>query len=385
MAEANGYRICVVITSFTEGIINLVNTVSPKHEVHLIYIASPVSIKDAERISESCYVHAIRYPYKAHSLAELGIIQSLGYIRLFWDMLLEIRKVVKNYHIDLIHAHWTIPCGFLASLSTRSIPLITEIHGSDIKVFGKRRLFKYPIKYALRRSAGIIAVSKDLKQEAMRLGAIRDRIHVIPGRVNTNRFKPVDKNLARSGLNLPDGFLVLFVGNLIKLKRVDKLIEVVSRLSQDTDCHLLIAGDGPERTALEDLAGRLRLKNIIFTGRIPNDSMHLYMAASDVLVLYSKSEGLPQCVQEAMACGIPVVASNVGGIPDIVSHGVNGYLANDEAELERYLRELMTSPELVSAMGANALQFARQNLSSVRAIEQIGDLYTSILDKWRHG
>ncbi len=105
------------------------------------------------------------------------------------------------------------------------------------------------------------------------------------------------------------------------------------------------------------------------------------MAASDVLVSPSESEALPTCVQEGMACGIPIVANNVGGLPDLVTHGENGYLTNDEFEMEKYLRQLMSSPELVALMGAKALDFARQNLSIDRIADQIEGLYLQVTSK----
>jgi N-acetyl-alpha-D-glucosaminyl L-malate synthase BshA len=380
MTSVNKLRICLITTSFTEGIINLVNDISAKHEVRLVYITSPVNRREAKRVSRSCRLHPVNYFYKAYSLSELSGFQSIRYIRLFLRMFSEIHHIVKTYRVDLIHAHWAIPSAFLASLLRLSVPLVTTIFGSDILVYGKKLIFKYPVKYALGKSAGIVAVSHDLKQAATQLGIKGTKICVVAEGINMERFRPLDKERARSELQLPEGFVILFVGNLIKLKRVDKLIEVIGNISKDIDCHLLIAGDGPEQRSLEKLVEKLGLSNVIFAGRVGNDRIPLYLSASDVLALYSESEGLPQCVQEAMACGIPVVASKAGGIPEIVQHGINGYLVGDEVELERYLRKLMLTPGTAAVMGANALQFARQNLSSTRAVERIEDLYMSVLE-----
>ena len=294
-------------------------------------------------------------------------------------MLREIRKVVKNGNINLVNAHWAIPSGFLASLCCRKLPLITTIRGTDIKKLGGKRFFKYPVKYALMRSAKIIAVSSDLKQNAINLGAREENIHIIPRGIDLNEFKPRDKQAIRAKFNLPNGFLFLFAGDLIKLKRVDRLIRVTAKLSRDFNLHVLTVGNGPERANLENLAKSLGLENILFIGRAPYDNMPFYMAASDILVLPSESEGLPGCVQEAMACGTPVVASNVGGLADLITNGENGYLVDNEAEMEERLRLLMSSPELVQTMGANALEFARQNLSLDMVVKKTEELYASVL------
>ena len=377
----NKMKICVVTTSFTQGIINLINFLSSKYEFHVIYVMFPSSVEDVKLISKSCNLHAIRYPYKTYSLAETGAFQSLAFTPLFVNMLVQIRRVIKRYNIDLIQAHWAIPAGFLACLVSAQIPVITTLRGSDINKFGKRQVFKYPAKYALKRATKIIALSNDLKEEAIKLGARDDKIWVIPGGVDTDKFKPQNKNEARVKLQLPEELLILFVGVLTKNKRIDRLIRVTAKLSRDFNLQVLILGDGPERANLENLARYLGLENIIFKGWVSPNDMPLYMAASDVLVLPSESEGLPGCVQEAMACGISIVASNVGGLPDLITNGVNGYLVDNEAEMEERLRLLMSSPELRNKMGANAREFARQNLSIDKVVNQTEELYAAILDR----
>jgi N-acetyl-alpha-D-glucosaminyl L-malate synthase BshA len=374
-------KVCIVTTSFTTIIEPLVNKLSleSKYEMHVIYLDYPGIAKDKDSGNSLLYLHPIKYSYSLHSLAVASRFECLRLIPLLANMLREIRRVVKNYNINLINAHWAIPSGFLASLGCRKIPLITTVRGADINKFGGKRFFKYPIKYALMRSAKIIAVSSDLKQNAINLGAQEENIHIMPRGIDLNKFKPMDKQAIRAKFNLPNGFLVLFAGNLIKVKRVDRLIRVTAKLSRDLNIHVLIVGNGPERANLENLAKSLGLENILFIGRAPYDNMPFYMAASDILVLASESEGLPGCVQEAMACGTPVVASNVGGLAELITNGVNGYLVDNEAEMEERMRLLMSSPELVQTMGANALEFARQNLSLDMVVKKTEELYASIL------
>ncbi len=378
-------RICVVTSGFPryEGdysgifVYNRIVGLSEKHELHVVY---PTDVKWPENIREPFHRHQVPYPFKTYPMALVHGLDYMNTIRLSLDMLVRIRAVVKNHNIDLIHAYHAIPSGFLASLCCHEKPLVITLPGSDIKIFGKKRMFKYPIKYALKKAAKIVAVSNDLKQEAIKLGAEEQKISVIPSGV-TDQFGPKDKKVLRSNLGLPDGFIILFVGSLIKLKRVDTLINICNNLKKDCSFHFLIVGDGIEREYLENLVKDLKLRNVLFKGQIPYEDMPFYIAASDVLTLNSESEGLPGCVQEAIASGIPVVVRDVGGLSEIITDGVNGYLTHSEAEMEERLRLLINSPHLVATIGANALEFARRNLSFDTVVKQTNELYASVLEE----
>jgi teichuronic acid biosynthesis glycosyltransferase TuaC len=379
MATTDRKRLCVVTTGFGPAIYDCVRILATRYEIHVVYLTYPQNKEYVTSISKLCYLHPIKYPSKTVFLAELSSLEALTLLPSFTEMFMKIRRVVKEHSIDLIHAYWSIPCGFLASLAAGKTPLITSLMGLDAKVQRKQMMFQPLVKYALKKSTIIITRSNQLKKEAIELGAQENKIHVVPRGVDLSKFTPRDKHVARAKLHLPNKFVILFVGNLIKLKGADRLIQVSARLSRDFDFYLLIVGDGPERANFERLAEELGLKNIVFTGMVPHDDVPFYMAASDVLVLASESEGLPGCVQEAMACGIPIVASNVGGLPDIITNGATGYLSSGEEEMEEQLKRLMSSPELCSLMGTNALNFARQTLSLDKVVEQLEKLYASLL------
>lgn len=389
MKTSDRTRVCTISTSFPQyggdyfgaNVYAIIKGLSSKYEHHVIYLAYPNAKRNTEVTSNLIHTHPIKYPYKTYPLSQIHGFKVLGLIPLFIRMMIKIRAVVKNENIDLIHAYSAVPSGFLASLCCGRKPLVITLLGSDIKIFGKKRIFKYPIKYALKKAVKIVAVSNDLKQETIKLGAEEQKISVIPAGVDTDKFKPMDKQVLRSNLGLPDNFLMLFAGTLIKPKRVDNLISICANLNKDFDFQLLIAGDGPEKKILKNLVKDLKLTNVLLKGEIPHKDMPLYMAASDVLMLASESEGLPGCVQEAMASGIPVVTSNIGGLRDVITNGINGYLTLNEAEMEERLRLLMTSPELVATMGTNALEFAKQNLSLNMVLKRTQELYASVLEE----
>lgn len=379
-------KICVVTSSFPryesdyggKFIDGLLGALSKRYEIHVVY---PSNIKTPRFNSEPFYRHQVPYPFHAYPMSQVHEMDYINTIRLSLNMLAKIREVVHKCDIDLIHAYWAIPSGCLAALGCGGIPIVLTVPGSDIKIFGKKRMFKYPIKYALKKAVKIITMSNELKQEAIKFGAEEQKISVIPAGVDTEKFQPMDKQVLRSKLGLPNGFMMFFAGNLLQMKRVDKLISICANLNKDCDCYLVIAGRGPEEENLKKLVKNLSLENVQFKGEIPHKDMPFYMAASDVLVLASESEGLPGCVQEAMASGIPVVASDVGGLPEVITNGINGYLTRNEAEIEERLRMLMSSPQLVEQIGTNAVEFTRQNLSLDMVVKQTEDLYDSILTR----
>jgi teichuronic acid biosynthesis glycosyltransferase TuaC len=376
-------RVCAITSSFPryEGdfsgvfVYNLIAGLSKSHEIHVVY---PTDVEWPGDNCESFHRHPVSYPFNTYPMAQVHGLDLINTAPLLFNMAREIRRIKRENIIDLLHAFWTIPCGFVSALCRGNVPLLTTLEGSDLEVFGWKLISRHFIKYALKRSTRIMSLSTDLKSEAIGLGADEDRISVIPDGVDTGKFKPMDKSAVRAELSLPRGFLVLYVGSLFRLKRVDMLIRICASLSKDFDFYMLVVGDGPEKQNLESSAKSLDLKNIIFKGSIPHEDMPSYMAASDVLILPSETEGLPTSVQEAMACGIPVIASNVGGISDLISNGVTGYLASNEVEMGESLREMMSSPDSVSLMGKNALDFARENLSLECVVQRIEEVYASI-------
>ncbi len=379
-------KILVVTNSFPQGIPNLVNGLAKRHELHVVYLSTPERAKRAKRLSERCFLHAVTGIFSSvpndEPLTEYKGWRLFALFPLFVRMLIEIRRVVSVYDIDIVHAHWAIPSGFLACLVCRKTPVITTLRGSDVNLFGKRRLFQQLVRYALRHSTKMVALANDLREVAIALGADGGKIEVIPSGIDTSLFKPIDKKATRTILGMKNCFQIIFAGNLISLKRVDMLIRVCSRLFRYyPHIYLTIVGEGPEHAKLEQLARDGDFENVQFTGRIAYDKIPLYIGASDVLVLPSKSEGLPDCVQEAMACGVPVIATNVGGLPELIEDGINGYLVNSEDELQTYLDKLINYPEFTVSMGENALEFAKRNLRLDAVVEQTEKLYNSVLKR----
>ncbi|NLU57283.1 MAG: glycosyltransferase family 4 protein [Methanosarcina thermophila] len=258
----------------------------------------------------------------------------------------------------LIHAHFSYPDGYgMMKLAKRwNIPLVISALGTiERKVAYEGSYTSKQIIEAMSFADRILSVSEDLKLHIVNLGIDKNKVHVVPNGVDIGKFKPAGKAHARSILNLPrDKNIVLFVGALRKIKGVDYLIEAAHSFV-DKDTYLFMVGrdDGLKKN-LEKRAHELKIANYIkFTGPVNHEDIPLWISASDILVLPSLSEGRPNVILEALACEVPVVATDVGGIPELMVDGETGYLVPPKSpdELSRKINKLLDDKNLREKMG----------------------------------
>jgi glycosyltransferase involved in cell wall biosynthesis len=235
-----------------------------------------------------------------------------------------VRKICKSSKFDIIVAYFAYPDGFAAALLAKLFkkPLIIYALGSDINVFIKSKIKRFLTKFAFRTATRIIAVSNDLKGKIINLGIEEPKVTVIPNGVDVSKFMPMDKYSCRERLSLPqDKKIILFVGAIREVKGVKYLIEAFAELikNRDNKVFLAIVGDGELKETLENriinsgLAGKVKTEGAKLHNEIP-----IWINACDVFCLPSLSEGCPNVVLEALACGKPVVATKVGGLPEII-------------------------------------------------------------------
>jgi teichuronic acid biosynthesis glycosyltransferase TuaC len=286
------------------------------------------------------------------------------YLRCRWV----VQRMLRTFPIDLIHAHSIMPDGFAAVLLGREFhcPVVCTLHGSDINVYpGKHPLTMRATKWALQKMQDLVAVSAALKEKARSLAPVAD-MEVIHNGADLSVFRPAGKREARETLGLPaNQKIVLFIGNLTPVKGIEYLLSAVSQLER-SQLSLVLLGEGEQQQELLALARRLGLGEICkFTGPRPHSEIPLWLSAADCLVLPSLSEGLPTVVVEAMCCGTPIVATRVGGTPEIVKSGETGLLVNpkDPVALADAIRTLLHDPPLAAALAQRAWSFAQQNLS----------------------
>jgi|TARA_B100001964_G_scaffold69644_1_gene78985 glycosyltransferase involved in cell wall biosynthesis len=258
----------------------------------------------------------------------------------------------------VLHCQWTISglVGYLVSLLIRR-PVILTVRGSDFHL-SKSGLGAMVNRFVYRRMASVLAVSEDLARQIGSVGVSPQRLHVVSNGVD-ERFHPADRGMARSELGVPAAeVMVLFVGLLVPVKGLDHLFDAL-QLLHDLPLTCVLVGDGPLRADLESrLAGSELEGRVVFAGRRSATEIPKWMAAADVLVLPSLSEGRPNVVLEAQACALPVVATAVGGTPELVEDGVHGLLVppGDSNALAGSLRRLVSDEDLRRRLGASARQ-----------------------------
>ena len=284
---------------------------------------------------------------------------------------------------NLLHCHWTIS-GLIASWATRgrSLPLVLSVRGSDIHLLGKGLLQRLN-QHIYRRMDRIVAVSEDIARKLEEAGVEPDKLRVVYNGVD-QRFKPADKLEMRRQLVLPqECFLVLFVGLLVPIKGLDVLLRALGQVG-DQRLHCAIVGDGPLKGELETEVRQLKLdKQVRFCGRRPTAEIPAWINAADVLVLPSRSEGRPNVVLEAQACGVPVIATRVGGTPELVRDGVNGLLIDSEdvEALAQRLVLLMKDQNYRQQLGKRAREnIVGGNFSWDYSARSMQEIYRELLE-----
>lgn len=258
---------------------------------------------------------------------------------------------------NLIHAYW-FPAGIVAVITglIKSRPVVVTLWGSDI-LFLKIPILSHLIKFLLGRANAIICENQHFKVQLVKLGFKKEKISIIPNGIDIDSFKPRDKVTARTTLNLPlNKLIILAVGSLTKNKGHNYLIQALSLiLNTKDDIHLYIVGEGNERASLNKEIQRLNLNaKITLVGQVTNETIPAWLNAADIFALPSLHEGTPNSLLEAMASGLPVVASVTGGIPDIIDDKRSLVTPGSSKELEEKLVLLLESPEAREQLGKNA-------------------------------
>lgn len=270
-------------------------------------------------------------------------VGMMGYgLLMFLSVLPRVLKIHREFGFDVIDAHFVYPDGFAAMLLGHWFkkPVVVSARGSDINQYKDFHVIRKMLKRTLLGVDRVIAVSQALKDTMVGLGIPQERVSVIPNGVDPGKFAPMSKQEAREALHLSNHRLILSVGNLTENKGMDLLVKALHILVYQrcrSDLRLAIVGDGPCRQALADLVVSLNLlDHVILVGSVPHHELNRWYSAADVFCLASAREGLPNVVLEALACGVPVVATPVGGIPEVISSERVGLLAQRD---ERHLAD----------------------------------------------
>ncbi|MGB0909853.1 MAG: glycosyltransferase family 4 protein [Nitrospirales bacterium] len=271
------------------------------------------------------------------------IAMVLQGILLFLSVLPFVVRLRRKFHFDVIDAHYIYPDGLAAVLLGwwLKVPVVVSARGSDLNVFEKFPIIRRVIQWTLRRADAVITVSQGLKDVTGRLGIPSEKVSVIPNGVNPEIFYPLTKEEARKYLQLPirERKIVVSVGNLTPNKGFDLLIKTLKELAEKSNENtplLLIVGEGAYHATLQKIIDDLGVQPYVqLVGAVPHEQLSWYYNAADLVCLMSEREGWPNVILEALACGRPVMASRVGGIPEILTSPKVGSL------VERHVPQLV--------------------------------------------
>ncbi len=294
--------------------------------------------------------------------------------------------VILNEGLDLLHVHYAIPHASSAYLANqilrkkgKNIPYITTLHGTDITLVGKDKMYEAVVTFSINESDAITAVSDNLKAETLQYFDIEKEIHVIPNFVDIKRFSHSNKDHFRKML-APNGEKILaHVSNFRKVKRVEDVIYAFEKIRKQIPSKLLMIGDGPERQPMEALCRELgTCDDIRFLGK--QEKLEEILSITDLFMLPSAYESFGLAALEAMGCEVPVISSNAGGIPEINIHGVTGYLTDvgDIDAIVKFSLELLQNDEKLHLFKKNALAQA-EKFKIANIIPMYEKLYESLI------
>jgi glycosyltransferase involved in cell wall biosynthesis len=296
----------------------------------------------------------------------------------------------RGRHADVIHAHWAIPTGPAALLAARRLrlPTVITMHGGDVYVnpeqgydFPTRWYVRPALRWTLRHAQALTAITEDCRQHALRAGAPPDSVHIVFNGTDLRRFSP-DESGVKPGDPRFGPRMIFACRQLFPRKGIRFLIEAAAQLKpRFPDLHLVIAGDGFERPELVRLAERLGLAGqVTFLGWVPNAALPPYYRAAAVSVIPSLEEGFGIPAAEAMGCEVPVVATDAGGLPEVVEHGVTGLVVprGDSTALAGAIDSLLKDPALRERMGKAGRERALRFFDWDRTAQQLEEIYRKI-------
>jgi N-acetyl-alpha-D-glucosaminyl L-malate synthase BshA len=343
------------------------------HEVHFISYALPFRLS---HFFDNIFFHEVEmsnYPLFEFPLYSLALASKM--------------VEVANYeNLDLLHVHYAIPhaiSGYLAKeilKPKKDLKLITTLHGTDITLVGLEPSFVHLVKFSIEKSDGVTAVSRFLKEKTLTNYQIEEDISVIPNFVDTELFKPDEDSQLKKKF-APNGEKILIhTSNFRVVKRVIDTIHIIDKVSKEIPSKLLLVGDGPDRSECERLCRELNLcDKVIFLGK--QEALVDILNAADLFLIPSQSESFGLAALEAMSCGLPVISSSVGGLPELVVHNENGFIAEigDIDRMAKYTLDLLTNPRKYKLFSENARKRAVEKFDKQIVVPQYEKFYEAVL------
>jgi N-acetyl-alpha-D-glucosaminyl L-malate synthase BshA len=348
------------------------------HEIHFITYSQPVRLA---LLNPNVHYHEVivpEYPLFHFQPYELALSSKLV------DM-------VKLYKIELLHVHYAIPhayAGYMAKQMLKDegidIPMVTTLHGTDITLVGNHPFYKPAVTFSINKSDFVTSVSQSLKDDTLKLFNIKNEIQVIPNfiELDKNNYDPTVP-CRRSVMANPEERIITHISNFRKVKRIPDIIKIFYKIQKEIPSKLMMVGDGPEKEKAEKLCRKFGIQDkVIFFGN--SNEIDRILGLTDLFLLPSETESFGLAALEAMACGVPVISSNSGGLPEVNSDGVSGYLSDvgDVNEMAENALKILKDDAVLDKFKKNALHVAEQfDIKNILPVYE--ELYHKAINKYK--
>ncbi len=344
------------------------------HEIHFISYAPPMRLNPELKNIQFHEVEVTTYPLFDHPPYALALASKMA-------------EVAEIHDLDLLHCHYAIPhsvSAFLAKsmLHPRKLPVVTTLHGTDITLVGSDRSYLPITRFSIDQSDGVTAVSHFLKKSTIDAIQVKNDIEVIYNFVNHNKYKRSMNRKLKEAFAPQNEKILIHVSNFRPVKRPTVVVEIFLQVQKQIPSVLLMVGDGPERSNAEWLARSNGIeKKVYFLGK--QDNIEDLIGISDLFLLPSENESFGLVALEAMACEVPVVASRVGGLPEVIADGVGGFLVEpqDIGKMVEHTLTILTHELYRRELGKQARVYAHSRFCSVKIIPLYENFYQSVLNR----
>jgi N-acetyl-alpha-D-glucosaminyl L-malate synthase BshA len=344
------------------------------HQVHFISYALPFRLNS---FVENVVFHEVEmssYPLFEFPLYTLALASKMV-------------EVAEFEKLDLLHVHYAIPHASSAYLAKQmlkgkhDLKVATTLHGTDITLVGLEPSFLPLVKFSIEQSDGVTAVSRFLKEKTLTNYNINKEIEVIPNFVDTQVFKPMQSDCIKRRLAAEGEKILVHTSNFRQVKRVTDVIKVFDIVQKEVPSKLMLIGDGPDRSECERLARQLDLTDKVkFLGK--QEGLVEILSCSDLFLIPSQSESFGLAALEAMACGLPVISSSVGGLPELVKHNESGFIAEigDVERMAKYAIDLLTNEKKYKIFSKNSRERAVNLFDISKVVPLYEEHYRKILE-----
>jgi N-acetyl-alpha-D-glucosaminyl L-malate synthase BshA len=350
------------------------------HECHFITYSQPFRLRDDQPNIFFHEVEVSHYPLFDFPPYDLALATRMA-------------EVAQFYALDLLHVHYAIPHSVSALLAKQMIgslpkgswrlPFVTTLHGTDITLVGQDRSYLPITRFSIEQSDGVTAISKYLREKTIQEFNIRNEIQVISNFVNCDIYKKTDEARSKRHEFVTNGEkLIVHLSNFRPVKRVWDVVEIFDRIQKQVPAKLMLIGDGPDRSRAEWLAMEKGIHDkVLFLGK--QDMVHEKLAMADVMLMPSELESFGLAALEAMACEVVPIATDVGGVPEVIEHGRTGFLARvgDVEAMAKFAIEILSDERKLDEMKHNARLGAQSRYCTSKIIPQYEDFYRKVLER----